>query len=94
MYEPWHYRYVGRDVAAKVRASGLTLREYLWRQQEWPAPTPTHPDPDTDADAHPDPDAARRGIGPAGQRIVTVSEPVSAAWFVLVRDSTTAGSHV
>jgi D-alanyl-D-alanine carboxypeptidase len=41
MYEPWHYRYVGRDVAAKVRASKLTLREYLWRQQEWPAPTPT-----------------------------------------------------
>ena len=28
-YEPWHYRYVGRDVAAKVRASKLTLREYL-----------------------------------------------------------------
>ncbi len=29
MYEPWHYRYVGREVAADVRASGLTLREYL-----------------------------------------------------------------
>ena len=29
-YEPWHFRYVGRDVAAKVHASGLTLREYLW----------------------------------------------------------------
>ena len=67
MYEPWHYRYVGRDVAAKVRASGLTLREYLWRQQEWPAPTPT-PDPDPDPDPHPDADAdpaARRGLGPA-----------------------------
>jgi zinc D-Ala-D-Ala carboxypeptidase len=31
-YEPWHYRYVGREMAAQVRASGLTLREYLWRQ--------------------------------------------------------------
>lgn len=31
-YEPWHYRWVGREVAAKVRASGLTLREYLWRR--------------------------------------------------------------
>jgi D-alanyl-D-alanine carboxypeptidase len=45
-YEPWHYRYVGRAVAVKVRASGLTLREYLWRQQHptptaTPTPTPT-----------------------------------------------------
>jgi D-alanyl-D-alanine carboxypeptidase len=40
-YEPWHYRYVGRAVAAKVRASGLTLREYLWRQQSAVTPTPT-----------------------------------------------------
>jgi D-alanyl-D-alanine carboxypeptidase len=32
-YEPWHFRYVGRDMAARVHASGLTLREYLWRQQ-------------------------------------------------------------
>jgi D-alanyl-D-alanine carboxypeptidase len=30
-YEPWHYRYVGRAEAAAVHASGLTLREYLWR---------------------------------------------------------------
>ncbi|MCV0403074.1 MAG: cell wall-binding repeat-containing protein [Chloroflexi bacterium] len=29
-YEPWHYRYVGRSVAAEVRHSGLTLREWLW----------------------------------------------------------------
>ncbi|HSH21352.1 MAG TPA: M15 family metallopeptidase [Candidatus Caenarcaniphilales bacterium] len=34
IYEPWHYRYVGRDMAAKVHASGLTLREYLWRHYE------------------------------------------------------------
>jgi zinc D-Ala-D-Ala carboxypeptidase len=40
-YEPWHYRYLGRDKAAKVRASGLTLRQYLWREQTTPAPTPT-----------------------------------------------------
>ena len=30
IYEPWHYRYVGRDIAAKIRESGLTIREYLW----------------------------------------------------------------
>jgi D-alanyl-D-alanine carboxypeptidase len=32
-YEPWHYRYVGRDVAAEIAASGVTPREYLWPRQ-------------------------------------------------------------
>ena len=40
-YEPWHYRYVGRTRAAKIRAIGLTLRQFLWREQNMPAPTPT-----------------------------------------------------
>ena len=31
-YEPWHYRYVGREMAAELRGTSLTLREYLWRQ--------------------------------------------------------------
>lgn len=29
IYEPWHIRYLGVDVATKVKASGLTLEEYL-----------------------------------------------------------------
>ena len=29
-YEPWHFRYVGRNLAALIHASGLTQREYLW----------------------------------------------------------------
>ena len=29
-YEPWHYRYVGRDLAAAIHASGRTPRRYLW----------------------------------------------------------------
>ncbi len=29
-YEPWHYRYVGRDEAAAIHAAGTTIREYLW----------------------------------------------------------------
>lgn len=29
-YEPWHYRYVGRELAAAIHESGLTPREYLW----------------------------------------------------------------
>lgn len=28
-YEPWHYRYVGVEVASKVKESGLTLAQYL-----------------------------------------------------------------
>jgi len=33
-YEPWHFRYVGRDEARLVHQSGLTLRRYLWRNFE------------------------------------------------------------
>jgi len=29
-YEPWHYRYVGRDLAALIHQSKLTVRAYLW----------------------------------------------------------------
>ena len=29
IYEPWHYRYVGKDVAKELHESGLTLEEYL-----------------------------------------------------------------
>lgn len=28
-YEPWHYRYVGRENAEKIKNSGLCLEEYL-----------------------------------------------------------------
>jgi D-alanyl-D-alanine carboxypeptidase len=51
-YEPWHYRYVGRDIARKVHESGLTIREYLWthytlvdaktgKSLSTPSPTPS-----------------------------------------------------
>jgi D-alanyl-D-alanine carboxypeptidase len=33
IYEPWHYRYVGLEVAKAVKASGLSLREWLWQYQ-------------------------------------------------------------
>jgi D-alanyl-D-alanine carboxypeptidase len=29
IYEPWHYRYVGLEVAKELHDSGLTLEEYL-----------------------------------------------------------------
>ena len=28
-YEPWHVRYIGKDMAKKIYCSGLTLEEYL-----------------------------------------------------------------
>lgn len=39
-YEPWHYRYVGHEAAAAIRANGLTLREFLWARQMTPPPLP------------------------------------------------------
>ena len=33
IYEPWHYRYMDRELAAEIHSSGLTLREWLWLQQ-------------------------------------------------------------
>jgi D-alanyl-D-alanine carboxypeptidase len=41
-FEPWHLRYVGRDVAAAVIDSGLTLREYLYA---YAPPAATAPSP-------------------------------------------------
>ncbi len=35
MYEPWHVRYLGKDVATKVYNSGLTLEEYLGITSEY-----------------------------------------------------------
>jgi D-alanyl-D-alanine carboxypeptidase len=30
-YEPWHFRYFGKEMAAEIHESGLTAREYLWK---------------------------------------------------------------
>lgn len=35
MYEPWHVRYLGKDIATKVYNSGLTLEEYLGITSEY-----------------------------------------------------------
>lgn len=29
-YEPWHYRYFGREMAARIHDSGLSVRAFLW----------------------------------------------------------------
>ena len=33
-YEPWHYRYVGREAALEMRDSGQCLEEYLQGQEK------------------------------------------------------------
>ncbi len=32
IYEPWHFRYVGREAAVEIMGSELTLEEYLWNK--------------------------------------------------------------
>ncbi len=29
IYEPWHYRYVGKEAAKEIKEKGITLEEYL-----------------------------------------------------------------
>ena len=53
-YEPWHFRYVGRAVAAKIHASRPDAARIPVAPADDPTPTPT---PDTDADADADTDA-------------------------------------
>jgi D-alanyl-D-alanine carboxypeptidase len=33
-HEPWHFRYVGRALAARIHDQGVTLRRFLWRRFE------------------------------------------------------------
>lgn len=35
IYEPWHYRYVGVEVATEIMESGLTLEEYLQNKYDF-----------------------------------------------------------
>jgi D-alanyl-D-alanine carboxypeptidase len=63
-YEPWHYRYVGREIARKIHRSGLTIREYLWKHHTrlttdlQPVATPTpSPSPSPTPTTEPTPTA-------------------------------------
>lgn len=43
IYEPWHIRYLGEELAVKVTESGLTLEEYLGIDSYYRDPTPVRP---------------------------------------------------
>jgi zinc D-Ala-D-Ala carboxypeptidase len=38
-YEPWHFRYVGRELALSLAANGLTISQYLAQNQPIPCLT-------------------------------------------------------
>jgi D-alanyl-D-alanine carboxypeptidase len=44
-YEPWHFRYFGEAKAARIVASGLTTREYLWAHRRGKPRGPAGPGP-------------------------------------------------
>ena len=48
-FEPWHFRYVGRELAASIQGSGLTPREYLWANFTTTVVPATTPKPDRTA---------------------------------------------
>lgn len=85
-YEPWHYRYLGREVAKKVHDSGLTIREYLWQHytqvdpetgEPIPTATPTpSPTPSPSLTPSPTPVAT---VPPSPSVAATASEAVSGA---------------
>ncbi len=54
-YEPWHYRYLGREVAKKVHDSGLSIREYLWEHYTQVDPKTGEPIPTATPTASPTP---------------------------------------
>ena len=70
-YEPWHYRYLGREIARKVHRSGLTIREYLWKHytivdpvtgEALATPTPT-PSPSSTPTPEPSPSPVATATG-------------------------------
>ena len=72
-YEPWHYRYVGRETAPAIRESGLCLEEYitaLKAAESAGVPGAQAADPETAAPSAVAPDTPPAETGPvpdAGQ---------------------------
>jgi hypothetical protein len=85
-YEPWHYRYYGKELAAKIHASGETTREYLWTNftmvdpitgQPLPTPTPT-PSPTPTETPTPSPSPTPT---PSASPSAAPSAQPAATWF-------------
>ena len=63
-YEPWHYRYFGRDLAKAIHDSGLTTREYLWSHFTKVEVPPAGPLPSASAATPASPVASAPASGP------------------------------
>jgi D-alanyl-D-alanine carboxypeptidase len=76
IYEPWHYRYVGRDLAIEVHDSGRTLRQVLWAL---PTSTPTE-EPTATPNPTPSPSPTPTSTpSPTGEPTSTPTEEPTAA---------------
>jgi D-alanyl-D-alanine carboxypeptidase len=85
-YEPWHYRYYGRELARKIHDSGLTTREYLWanftqidgvtwQQLASPTSTPTAPAASPGSAPTPAPTTGPTAAGTAAPSAVATLAP-------------------
>jgi D-alanyl-D-alanine carboxypeptidase len=74
-YEPWHYRYVGRDLAKAIHDSGLTIREYLWANYTLVDPTTGEPI----ASGSPEPSPSPAASSPASPPAASTPPPTPAA---------------
>ncbi len=86
-YEPWHYRYYGRELAKEIHDSGLTTREYLWSDF-------TQVDPDTGQAApsgSPGPSGAPATQTPEGSQATEASTPPSETAGAAPTPSATGG---
>jgi D-alanyl-D-alanine carboxypeptidase len=98
-YEPWHYRYFGRDLAAKIHASGLTTREYLWANFTTAVVPPASQSsggasepPSSAAPATPAPSPTGALESPASPAASATSIPSSSATSLPALPSTPAGT--
>ena len=80
-FEPWHFRYVGRPLAANIHGSGLTPREYLWANFTTtvvPAVTPKPPKPpQTPRPTAPSPSSVAPSIPPSIEPSVEPTLPAA-----------------
>lgn len=97
-YEPWHYRYLGREIAARVHESGLTIREYLWANHTMvdpvtglplPTPTPT-PSPTPRPTPTPTPSPTPSPTPAVSPPASVGASPSADTWFGLDRPAAAA----
>jgi D-alanyl-D-alanine carboxypeptidase len=81
-YEPWHWRYLGREMAANVHDSGLTIREYLWTNFTMVDPITGQALPTATPTPSPSPTAAPTAVAtPTASAVPSVGPQTVGTWF-------------